>query len=502
MSKKSPNRDSPFESDDRSTRTAVFSKLVIDSTAPVPFVCGPETQVGDVVGGITRAKASSAVIIDPVGRPLGILTEQDVTRRVTFSADAAQAVGEMMTVNLFTITEDEYLYYGIARMRRRGLRHMPVVDANGRLTGMLDLHRAMADASADLMAEIDNLTREDNIKGLTEIKTAQVELAEHLFAENLPAPEIQALLTRINNDIYRRVVNINLAAMKDEGLGEPPVNFCVIVMGSGGRGENYLYPDQDNGFILEDYPDDKHAEIDAWFIDLAERMTRDLDKVGLPFCKGYVMATNPLWRKSISQWKQQVEIWNRRRGTTILRLCDIFFDFRAAWGDPAMADELRDHVTKIAGGNPSFLRDMYEDDQDHGVALGWFGRFITEQDDEEHKGEMNLKHTATLPLVEAMRLLSIREGITALSTLQRMAALHAKGILGDDERDYLAGAFRTICDLLLRQQITDFKASNEVTNYVDPDSLTERETDILTDSLKAIKNLRDRMRSEFTGEVF
>ena len=65
-------------------------------------------------------------------------------------------------------------------------------------------------------------------------------------------------------------------------MGAPPVPFCVIVMGSGGRGESYLYPDQDNGFILDDYPDDQHTELDAFFIKLAERMTRDLDMVGTP----------------------------------------------------------------------------------------------------------------------------------------------------------------------------------------------------------------------------
>ena len=35
-----------------------------------------------------------------------------------------------------------------------------------------------------------------------------------------------------------------------------------------------------------------------------------------------------------------------------------------------------------------------------------------------------------------------------------------------------------------------------------PDALTERETDMLIDGLKAIDDLRDRLRSEFSGEIF
>lgn len=486
----------------QSQRTSVFSKLVCDFVGDMPLRISPDTPLREVVGHMTDAKASVAVVADAANRPVGILTEQDVTRRITFRADPDQPVRDVMSHPVYTITTDEYLYYAVARMRRQGTRHLTVIDADGQVVGMFDIHRAMADASAHLMKEIDALTREDSIEGLTEVKAAQVDLAEHLLAEGLPVPDIQALLTRVNTDIYRRVVNLNLAAMAAEGLGKPPVRFCVIVMGSGGRGENYIYPDQDNGFILEDYPDDDHDRIDGWFIDLAERVTRDLDRVGLPLCKGFVMATNPLWRKTRTQWKRQVEIWNRRRNTTVLRLCDIFFDFRSAWGDAAMANELRHHITKVVGGNMSFLRDMYEDDRDHGTALGWFGRFITEKDDKDHLGEMNLKHTGTLPLVEAMRLLSLREGIEETSTLARMETLHAKGILEDDEYDYLEGAFRTISQILLRQQIKDYKAGNKVSSYIDPKDLTERERDILTDSLKAIHNLRERMRNEFTGEIF
>ncbi len=141
-------------------------------------------------------------------------------------------------------------------------------------------------------------------------------------------------------------------------------------MGSGGRGENFVYPDQDNGIIIGDYADERHTEIDAWFVELAERMTQGLDRIGFPLCKGAVMATNPLWRKTQTQWKDQVTMWSRRRNTTALRLCDIFFDFRSVWGEAGMARELRRHVTRATGGNVAFLRDMYEDGRDHAVGLG------------------------------------------------------------------------------------------------------------------------------------
>ena len=458
--------------------------------------------VSELVGRMAATRTSSTIIVNHDDQPVGILTEQDVVRRITFQAEAHAEAGSVMTAPVEAIGDEDHLFRAIARMRRLSLRHMPVVQRSGALVGMLNLHDALAAASESLMEQIDNLTWEASVDGLTQVKAYQVELAKELFGENLPVSDIQAVLTDINNDIYRRVVDLNLRTMKEDGLGEPPVRFSVIVMGSGGRGENYVYPDQDNGFILDNYPDDQHTEIDSWFIELAERMTRDLDTVGLPLCKGFVMATNPLWRKTLPQWKAQVRLWGRKRSATALRLCDIFFDFRTVWGNPAFGDELRNHITDLAARNRTLLQQILADKQDHGVGLSLFRRFIVEKKDPDHRGKINLKQSATLPLVGGIRLLSLRERITDTSTIARMAALRERGILGDDEYDYLNGAYHTVCRLLLRQQIEDFKAGRTVSNYVHPRTLSQRETDILKDSMEAIDRLRKRIHTEFTADIF
>ena len=61
---------------------------------------------------------------------------------------------------------------------------------------------------------------------------------------------------------------------------------------------------------------------------------------------------------------------------------------------------------------------------------------------------------------------------------------------------------RLITGFLLRQQIADFKAGQAVSNHVHPDALSEREKDMLIDSLKAIGEFSKKVRSEFTAEIF
>jgi signal-transduction protein with cAMP-binding, CBS, and nucleotidyltransferase domain len=272
-------------------------------------------------------------------------------------------------------------------------------------------------------------------------------------------------------------------------------------MGSGGRGESFLYPDQDNGFILKDYPDNQHTSVDTYFIELAKRMTIMLDVVGISTCRGYVMATNPGWRKALTQWYVQINNWLERPSHTSLRYADIFFDFQHVSGEEELAGLLRSHVTSVILKNHIFLKEMQVVQQDYGVALTRFGRLNPEQD-LPHKGKINLKYHGILPLVEAVRLLSLREGVAETSTLKRIDELYTSGILNMDEQDCLCNAFHTLTLIILRQQIHDYREGREVTPYVSPDVLSKREKDNLIDSLRAVRALRHRLHYEFTGNVF
>jgi signal-transduction protein with cAMP-binding, CBS, and nucleotidyltransferase domain len=484
------------------SQTALFSKRVGDFMRASPSALGADAPCRDAARAMTERDVSSVTVVDAAGRPVGILTERDLVRRVMFRDAGDTAVGDVMTEPVHVVRADEYLYHAIAVMRRRGLRHMPVVDGARRLVGMLNLHDALAVAAGRLMGQIDRLTQEVTLDGLREVKAAQVDLAAELLDDSLPAPEVQQVLTRVNNDIYRRVIDAHVTAMTAAPeWGPPPVAFSAIVFGSGGRGENYLFPDQDNGFILADYPDDAHTRVDAWFIELAERMTRDLDAVGLPYCKGYCMASNPLWRKSISQWKEQIALWGRKRNFIAVRLSDIFYDFRPVWGDDALAEALRAYVTDLVQHNHFFHQAIFEEVKDHGVALTFFGHLMVEKDD-EHKGLANLKHAGLLPLVETVRLLSLRHGIAETATLARIGALAAEGFLNADETDRLKAAFATLTDVLLRRQIEAFKTGAEVGYHVDPKALPSRLTEALEDGLKTVKHLRERMRADMTGDIF
>lgn len=475
------------------SQTAVFRRIVRDHMAPPPVQVRDDTRASELVLRLRERRASAAAVVDGRGGLVGIVTEQDLMRRLD---EPGQPVATLMTSPVLTVRDDDQLYRAIGFMRRRQVRHMPVVNGSGAVVGVLELHEALAVAAGPLVEEIDALTHEDSLDGLAEVKAAQIRLAGQLLTDGAPAPEIQALLADINNDIHRRVLDLLLAE-----LGPAPVSFACIVMGSGGRGESLLSPDQDNGFVLADYPDERHGAIDPWFVALAERFVSALDGLGFALCRGGVMATSPVWRKSLSQWQAQLAHWMLGRVPETLLNCEIFFDFRHVWGEQGLTEALRRHATVTAAADHGFRMLMFGLQAQNRAGIGLFGRLQVERADSTHRGEIDLKLHGTLPLVEAVRLLALSRGIAETGTLARIDSLQADGTMSVDDADHLRSAFALLTGLQLRRQLADHRSNAATGTFVDPKGLTERELDLLRAALRAINDFRASLRADLTGSL-
>lgn len=477
------------------TATAMFLGTAGDALSSAPVL--PETaSIGDAIAAMAASASSALLATDAAGCLSGVLTERDVVTRVALKARPEASLASVMTRAPASVGPSEHLYRIVGRLRRRGWRHMPVVDAAGRPLGVVARADALAAAGARVMRELDVLgSLEDGIDDHRSAKRAQIELAQALLDDGLPAPDIQRIVTEINRDIHRMVLRACLAVM-----GTPPVPFTLIVMGSGGRGESFLAPDQDHGFILGDYPDERHDAISEWFVGLAIRFEALLDDVGFELCKGNVMSSNPLWRKTLPQWREQVTSWIVRKTPAALLYADIFFDFEAIWGDPAPAATLRATLADALVRHRGFAGAMLGEDRRLHVALGLFGRIAT-QAAGEHAGEVDLKLNGTMPLVAAVRLQALAHGIVETGTRARIAALHSRGVLNASDAEALAGAFATLTDLILRSQLDAAREGRKPENFVRPAELSKAKRGALSDALHAVDDFLARTRADFTGRL-
>jgi CBS domain-containing protein len=476
---------------------AIIHRTVREMMGRAPPTAERTATIGDVIRLIAAAPQRLLVVVDQDSVPIGVITEGDLVRRAALGDDSDRPIDRNMIAPVVHVGRDDSVLYAIAIMRRRGFDALPVVDADGRLVGLLSLTDALVGMIGPAMRLVELLTADDTVDGLKRIKTAQTDLASALLADDVPVPQIQGLLTEINADLHRRVLQRTIDEMAANGWGAPPVPFALIVMGSAGRGESALAPDQDNGFILADYGDSDRTRFDAYFSALGERFAAVLAEIGFATCRGGVMASNAQWRRRLSDWKSEIGRWIDRRAPQQLLASDILFDFAHVGGDRALSDALRGFITEKLATSPRFLRDLYAIESDHTVALGWFGRLRPDPDEDVAAQGMNLKMSGTLPLVEGARLLSLAAGVPATGTLARLERLAALGRLPATEYDALAAAYGQISLLVLRQQIANARAGREVDDYVAEEDLTAAEQDRLVAALRLVAAFRARLNAEF-----
>nr|MEB3851030.1 CBS domain-containing protein [Desulfurococcales archaeon] len=77
------------------------------------------------------------------GRLLGIFTERDLVHHLHRGGGLDDRLGETMTRNPVTVREDESLWKAVILMVEHGIRHLPVVDSQGRLVGVVSVRDAL-----------------------------------------------------------------------------------------------------------------------------------------------------------------------------------------------------------------------------------------------------------------------------------------------------------------------------------------------------------------------
>ena len=83
------------------------------------------------------------VSIDEDKKCIGIFTERDALRLVAKNVELDQPLGNVMTKNIITISEDSSIYEVRRTIQTHSIRHLPVVNQEDRLVGLLSVRGLM-----------------------------------------------------------------------------------------------------------------------------------------------------------------------------------------------------------------------------------------------------------------------------------------------------------------------------------------------------------------------
>lgn len=113
----------------------------------------PDETVHAAAQRMLQRNVGTLVVVDEARRPVGIVTDRDLTLRVLAKGlDDATLVDEVMTPLPQTIRLDAPIARALAAMRAANVRRLPVVDPEDSLIGILSLDDVLLATIEELVA--------------------------------------------------------------------------------------------------------------------------------------------------------------------------------------------------------------------------------------------------------------------------------------------------------------------------------------------------------------
>jgi CBS domain-containing protein len=127
-----------------------------------PQTVTPETSVQQAAQLMKSEDTGVLPVVESHGskRPVGVITDRDITLRVVAEGRSSATVREVMTSSVRTAKEGDALKDVMRVMADEQVRRIPVVDDRGELVGII--------SQADLVLEADDKRAEQTIEAISQ----------------------------------------------------------------------------------------------------------------------------------------------------------------------------------------------------------------------------------------------------------------------------------------------------------------------------------------------
>jgi len=470
--------------------------LSVSQAMKAPLVsCRPDTPLRETFAVMRKERIGSLAVMDNTGDLLGLITYPGLCEAILEKGISRE--GKVSSVGYgipYEIPESASLRQAEHLQERRGVKYL-IVCREGKPVGILsqtDILRAITAISPPPLAEIQ---RAEDFVTLQRLYQRLPQFTADIRNRNRSITATIRALNEVHQAILQRCTTLALREFVEQGQGSPPGPFALLILGSGGRDEMLLTPDQDNAIILADEVS-KDAAARKWFANFTDTLNRRMADVGYALCPGEIMARNPIWRKGLSAWKRQFEHIIRYPTPKAARWSNIVLDFKFLYGDGKLLLGLRQEIVEKLRENPRLLRMMVEDDAKGRPPLGLFDRLITTTADGE-KHRMDLKRGALRIVADAARVYAWQAGIPANNTVDRFQSLAGQGVLSPEFVKTILAAYDALLDLCLDQKLQRVLAGKTEGKLLDYTLLTPHEQELLRISLRAVKRLQEHLQGDF-----
>ena len=456
-------------------------------------VCAPQTPVMLAATIMRDARADHLLVVNEAQQPLGILTDTDLRNKVATGQFSIEApVSQLMSQPVFCVKAGLGLGELQLDMLERNLHHLVVTTdgtPHGRLEGVITDHDLLAAEGSSAGALHQAIRLASSTEQLVAIRERLNQLVRSGLQRGLNTIWLGSLTARLQDMLVRRLSELLANQLRSEGQHLPQMPFVWLQLGSGGRKEQLLPSDQDHALLFED-PDPRLLEsVRAAFLQYARRMQQGLEAMGFVACPAQMMASNPQWCLSLSEWKAQFSRWLAEPNPRAVMMTTIFFDFRPVVGESALAEQLRAHIAAELPRAGLYLSALAKNACENPPPLGFFRQFMVEKDG-EHRPHFDLKARAMMPLADAARVLWLQHGLpAAYSTPERFEAMAR---LEPTQEQLYHEAARSY-EVLLRYRALAAASGQPL----DPEKLSKIDRQLLRSSFQPIHDLQELLQVRF-----
>ena len=436
-------------------------------------VIAPNVPIVEALKRMDEEGASCLLVQNDEG--YGIVTDADFRYYILQKEEKSlENISQIQSYPAISIKNGELLFNILLLMTEHSIKHLPVLDEENHVLGILelvDLLSYFSNQSHLITVQMERAQKLENV--VAAAKRLDVMIGA-LHAKGVKSRYIAKLVSEINRKMYIKLFEMIIPhAWHDR--------CTLVLLGSEGRGSQMLRTDQDNalvfekGFMPEDVPS------------VTQRFIEVLDEIGFPRCEGEIMMINPKWCKPIESYKEDIYRWIEEPNYENFMDMAIFFDSTPVAGKLSLHTALIDYLFSKVEQTPSILMHFARAIETFESPLGLFSQFVH---DKEHKNEIDIKKGALFALIHGVRSLALEHKIRATNTTVRIKELNNSGFLSKEDASDLMEALEVFNTLRLHSQLEQLAKGKKIDNYISVVNMGKLERDLFKEALKTVNKFK------------
>jgi len=482
------------KSDDANALTTSKVKTLLTREA---LILPHDSSIQSVAQKMAEENISAALINDPnlqdelASSFVGIITEHDLCRKVIASGLSVETpVSQVMSTELISLDHNAYIFEAMLIMLRYNVHHLPILK-NKQPIGLIEAADIIRYESQNSLLFVSSIFQQQSTDDLVLLSAQLKNCFVRMVNEDANSHMVGRAMSEIGRSFKQRLLEL-----AEEELGPPPIPYCFLALGSMARDEQLIVTDQDNALILDNsYDVNEHGD---YFTKLANFVCDGLAACGYSYCTGEIMATNPEYRKTQSQWEDCFADWIDNPNPQALLNSSIFFDLTGVYGRVKWAEQLNGFILRRAKKNNRFLACLARNALNRKPPLGFFKDFVMENDG-RHNNSINLKRRGTAPLADLIRVHALAIGSQSQNSLQRLEDIIEAGILPKSKGEDLQHAMELISLVRLRHQALDIESEIEPDNNIEPENMSDFERRNLKDAFLVLSNAQNFLKYRYSA---